>query len=79
MTTESHIRSPLDIPSGAKPGNPARLFALQATADLGKAVAHALGGDLAAHEERAFEDGEHKVRPLDAVGGARCLRRSEPA
>ena len=70
MTTESHIWSPLDIPSGAKPGNPARLFALQATADLGKAVAHALGGKLAAHEERAFEDGEHKVRPLDAVGGA---------
>ena len=70
MTTESHIWSPLDIPSGAKPGNQARLFALQATADLGKAVAHALGGKLAAHEERAFEDGEHKVRPLDAVGGA---------
>jgi ribose-phosphate pyrophosphokinase len=47
-----------------------RLFALQATADLGKAVADALGCQLAAHEEREFEDGEHKVRPLDAVGGA---------
>jgi len=46
------------------------LFALEATADLGRAVAHALGHPLAAHEERAFEDGEHKVRPLDAVGDA---------
>jgi ribose-phosphate pyrophosphokinase len=47
-----------------------RLFALEATADLGQAVARALGCDLAAHEERGFEDGEHKVRPLDDVGGA---------
>ncbi|MEX0752194.1 MAG: ribose-phosphate diphosphokinase [Xanthobacteraceae bacterium] len=50
--------------------NDLRLFALQATADFGKAVADALGCKLAAHEERSFEDGEHKVRPLDAVGGA---------
>jgi ribose-phosphate pyrophosphokinase len=47
-----------------------RLFALQATADLGKAIARELGCGLAAHEERSFEDGEHKVRPLDAVSGA---------
>jgi ribose-phosphate pyrophosphokinase len=47
-----------------------RLFALEATADLGKAVAQALGCEIAAHEERGFEDGEHKVRPLDSVGGA---------
>jgi ribose phosphate pyrophosphokinase-like protein len=46
-----------------------RLFALEATADLGKAVAQTLGCGIAAHEERGFEDGEHKVRPLDAVGG----------
>jgi ribose-phosphate pyrophosphokinase len=55
---------------GAKTGDHLRLFALEATADLGKAVARELGCDLAAHEERAFEDGEHKVRPLDAVVGA---------
>jgi ribose-phosphate pyrophosphokinase len=47
-----------------------RLFALQATAELGRGVARALGCELAAHEERDFEDGEHKARPLDAVGGA---------
>jgi ribose-phosphate pyrophosphokinase len=47
-----------------------RLFALQATGELGKAVAQALGHTLAAHEERDFEDGEHKVRPLDSVRDA---------
>jgi ribose-phosphate pyrophosphokinase len=46
------------------------LFALQATAGLGRDIAKALGCTLAAHEEREFEDGEHKVRPLDPVGGA---------
>ena len=47
-----------------------RLFALQATIDLGTRVAAALGQPLALHEERDFEDGEHKVRPLDNVRGA---------
>jgi ribose-phosphate pyrophosphokinase len=47
-----------------------RLFALEATSELGKAVAQSLGCDLSAHEERSFEDGEHKVRPLDTVRGA---------
>ncbi len=46
-----------------------RLFALNATAELGKAVSRALGQSLSAHEEREFEDGEHKARPLDAVQG----------
>jgi ribose-phosphate pyrophosphokinase len=46
------------------------LFALHATAKLGAAVAAALDRPLAAHEEREFEDGEHKIRPLEAVRGA---------
>ena len=46
-----------------------QLFALAATADLGRAVAAALNAPLAAHEERDFEDGEHKARPLDDVAG----------
>lgn len=50
--------------------DPPLLFALNGTAELGKAVAAALGQKLAAHEERDFEDGEHKVRPLDTVGRA---------
>jgi ribose-phosphate pyrophosphokinase len=49
--------------------NRLRLFALKASAELGKAIAEALGEPLAAHEERDFEDGEHKTRPLDSVRG----------
>jgi len=46
------------------------LFALDATAELGSAIAAALAWPLAAHEEREFEDGEHKARPLAPVQGA---------
>jgi len=46
-----------------------QLFALNASTAFGEAVATALGEPLAAHEEREFEDGEHKARPLDEVGG----------
>jgi len=46
------------------------LFALHGTDELGTAVAAALGRPLAAHEEREFEDREHKVRPLETVRGA---------
>ncbi|HKE42487.1 MAG TPA: ribose-phosphate pyrophosphokinase [Casimicrobiaceae bacterium] len=43
------------------------LFALNASRDFGEAVSRQLGVGLAAHEERAFEDGEHKGRPLVSV------------
>lgn len=43
------------------------LFALEPA--LGGRVAESLGVDLARHEERAFEDGEHKIRPLESVRG----------
>jgi ribose-phosphate pyrophosphokinase len=69
MTIDSAARSQRAVPLKAGSGHQFLLFALQATADLGKAVAHALGRNLASHEERAFEDGEHKVRPLDTVSG----------
>ena len=49
-----------------------RLFALEATRELGEAVASALGWPLTPHEERRFEDGEHKARPLAAVAEADC-------
>jgi ribose-phosphate pyrophosphokinase len=45
------------------------IFALNATRDLGTAVARALSVELAQHEEREFEDGEHKARPLIPVRG----------
>ena len=47
-----------------------RLFAMHGNGALGEAVARHLGQDLSDHEERDFEDGEHKTRPLFAVGGA---------
>jgi ribose-phosphate pyrophosphokinase len=43
------------------------LFALDASRAYGEAVARALGIALSAHEEREFEDGEHKSRPLASV------------
>jgi ribose-phosphate pyrophosphokinase len=45
------------------------LFALEASREFGARVALALGVPLAAHEERSFEDGEHKSRPLVNVRG----------
>lgn len=45
------------------------LFALEDSRDWGEAVARRLGLALAAHEERGFEDGEHKARPLTSVRG----------
>lgn len=47
------------------PREGAHIFALQATATLGTAVAEKLMQPLARHEEREFEDGEHKARPLE--------------
>jgi len=46
-----------------------RLFALDASREFGERVAVALGRPLDAHEEREFEDGEHKARPLVCVRG----------
>ena len=39
-------------------------FALDASRDFGEPVSRELGTALSAHEERKFEDGEHKSRPL---------------
>jgi len=47
-----------------------QLFALNESRELGARVAAALGQPLATHEERGFEDGEHKARPLQSVRGA---------
>lgn len=46
-----------------------RLFALHGTDALGEKIAHSLGCDLSDLEERSFEDGEHKSRPLETVAG----------
>jgi ribose-phosphate pyrophosphokinase len=48
---------------------PPCLFALASTRAWGEAIAGHLGLPLQAHEERDFEDGEHKARPLGSVRG----------
>ena len=45
------------------------LFAIEASRPFGERVAAALDVPLARHEEREFEDGEHKIRPLESVRG----------
>jgi ribose-phosphate pyrophosphokinase len=45
------------------------LFAPQAGRAFGEEVSRNLGVPLSAHEERSFEDGEHKTRPLVSVRG----------
>jgi ribose-phosphate pyrophosphokinase len=46
------------------------LFAPAASRVFGARVAQHLGVELAALEERGFEDGEHKARPLESVRGS---------
>jgi ribose-phosphate pyrophosphokinase len=43
------------------------LFAVEGTRDYGLRIAQHLDLVLGEHEERAFEDGEHKIRPLAKV------------
>jgi ribose-phosphate pyrophosphokinase len=50
-------------------GNGVRIFALSGSLELGAAAAQVLGKMLDPHEERDFEDGEHKARPLVSVRG----------
>lgn len=45
------------------------IFAPEASRDFGEQVGAHLGLGLSKHEEREFEDGEHKIRPLDNVRG----------
>ncbi|MBI4183641.1 MAG: ribose-phosphate pyrophosphokinase [Proteobacteria bacterium] len=52
------------------PAGDLALFALQSTRAYGEGVARRLGVPLAAHEERGFEDGEHKARSLVNVRGS---------
>ncbi len=46
-----------------------KLFSLNTSRDFGERVAKHLGIALSPHEERDFEDGEHKTRPLVNVRG----------
>ena len=50
-------------------GSDIALFALNASRAFGERVAERLGIALGQHEERDFEDGEHKARSLENVRG----------
>ena len=49
------------------------LFALHGSEEYAARVAERLGCTLAAHEEREFEDGEHKSRALESVNGRQLV------
>ena len=56
-----------------------KLFALDASKSFGERVADNLGLSLNPHEEREFEDGEHKARPLVSVRGSDAYARRSAA
>ena len=68
------LKLAIEAPGGSHPPDlgttPPLLFALNATKEFGCRLASALGLALADHEERDFEDGEHKARPLRPVRDA---------
>jgi ribose-phosphate pyrophosphokinase len=70
MSAEFQLWNPHNAPPRLGAAERFCIFALNATAELGRDIAALLGRPLARHEEREFEDGEHKARPLDPVGGA---------
>jgi ribose-phosphate pyrophosphokinase len=70
MSIKSSLWSPSDNQTHPTADERLRLFALHATKDLGATIAKKMGISVAAHEEREFEDGEHKARPLEEVRGA---------
>ena len=49
------------------------LFALQGSEAYATGVAKRLGWQLASHEERDYEDGEHKCWPTATVNGYRVV------
>lgn len=51
------------------------LFALQGSEHYATRVAQRLGFQLALHEERNYEDGEQKCRPLEPVNGREVVAR----
>lgn len=46
-----------------------RIFALKGSEQFGDAIARSMWTEVERHEERDFEDGEHKARPLVGVRG----------
>nr|WP_281409315.1 ribose-phosphate diphosphokinase [Microvirga terricola] len=71
-----HIEAPLHAPHEfrlAPPRHGQLLFALSSATAMGEHIARHLGAPLQRHEEREFEDGEHKARPLVDVRGSEAF------
>ncbi len=49
------------------------LFAMESCRELGTRIAEHPDIESGAHEERTFEDGEHKIRPLQCVRGRKVV------
>jgi ribose-phosphate pyrophosphokinase len=50
-----------------------KLFVLRSSREFGERLARLAGLAVAPHEEREFEDGEFKIRPLEPVHGERVI------
>lgn len=50
-----------------------KLFGLSQTSGFARRLAERAGAALAAHEEREFDDGEFKLRPLESVRGEQVV------
>jgi len=62
--------TPVNAPSqGARDALRMLFFALNRSDELGRAIAAAGGFAVSSHEEREFDGGEHKARPLISVRG----------
>jgi ribose-phosphate pyrophosphokinase len=64
-----HLAYREGVRSSASVPDQLALFSLRSGQPFAARVAKALGRPLAAHEEREFEWGQHKCRPLDSVRG----------
>jgi ribose-phosphate pyrophosphokinase len=59
----------MSTPEASMYNDPLQLFVLNSSRLFGEQVAHVLGVEPCAHEEREFEDAEHKARPSVSVRG----------
>jgi ribose-phosphate pyrophosphokinase len=69
VASEVRHAGPIDGPPGRRreEDDMPALYSLGGSGALATTIANNLGIDVAEHEERDFEDGEHKIRPLTSV------------
>ncbi|HEY6561868.1 MAG TPA: ribose-phosphate pyrophosphokinase [Polyangiaceae bacterium] len=63
------MMTPADAGPAQRSGGALEVFALNSDQPFAAAVCDLLRLPIARHEEREFDDGEHKTRPLEAVRG----------